>query len=97
MVGTVQDMAHEKPVNKLIEALEAAYGFSKECGLTEEQEKILGEHIEKLKALDFAEAETALIEAQGSIDNHSYRHYTPAKLDQTITTLCRIRDIFEGQ
>lgn len=82
-------------MNKLVEALEAAYGFSKECGLTDEQENILGEHIQKLKALDFEQAEKALIEATGSIDNHSYRYYTPKELDKTLSTLYSIRSLFE--
>jgi uncharacterized protein YpuA (DUF1002 family) len=82
-------------MNKLIEALEAAYGFSRECGLTEEQEKILGDHIQKLKSLDFNEVDIALIDAYGSIDNHSYRSYRPEELNQILSTLSQIRNIFE--
>lgn len=82
-------------MNKLIEALEAAYGFSKECGLTEEQEGIMGEHIEKMKRLDFDKALTALIHAEGSIENHSYRHYKPDELSNITSTLYDIRSIFE--
>lgn len=82
-------------MEKLIEALEASLSFSRECGLTDEQANLIANHIEALRGLDRSEAESAMIQAHGSIDNHSYRNYSPQELDKVLNTLSHIRRIFE--
>jgi hypothetical protein len=48
-----------------------------------------------LQGVDKEKAIKALVEARGSIDNHSYRHYSVKELDDVLSTLSNIENLFE--
>lgn len=80
----------------LIEALEAALGFSREGGLTDAQAELMESHIQALKNIGSAEeARDAISAGYGSIDNHSYRHYSREGLDKVLSKLSDIQALFE--